>query len=267
MDFAQNPIDGCPIAYRYLGSEHPDSTPTIVLVHGTALSQAIWRGFGWVRDLEVDHRVIALDLRGHGRSGTPHDPSAYDMSLFVGDVNAVLDAAGIDHAHYVGYSLGARIGFSLALKHPDRVSSLVTYGGSPKTGPGVFDRTFFTGCIDVLERDGLEGFIAGWEEQLGYSVDKSTRIALLANDAIALAAYMRETERDPGVPDASLRAMRTPLFMIAGTEDHSRVRAAAKVQALLPGTPVRLLDGATHGRTPRHEDALPELRRWLYRRE
>ena len=73
----------------------PDPAPApVVLVHGTALSQAIWRGFGWVRALSPERPVITLDLRGHGRSGTPHDPSAYAMDLMVADVVSVLDAVG-----------------------------------------------------------------------------------------------------------------------------------------------------------------------------
>ncbi len=48
------------------------------------------------------------DLRGHGRSDTPHDEDAYAMDAIVGDLLAVLDTAGADRVHYVGYSFGAR---------------------------------------------------------------------------------------------------------------------------------------------------------------
>jgi pimeloyl-ACP methyl ester carboxylesterase len=129
VDTATNPLDGTRIAYRAFGARPADGDPRdpalapVVLVHGTALSQAIWRGFGWVRALSPERQVITLDLRGHGRSGTPHDPAAYAMDLMVADVVAVLDAVGADRVHHVGYSLGARVGFSLEAAHPERLLS------------------------------------------------------------------------------------------------------------------------------------------------
>ena len=68
VDFAENPADGIRIAYRITGSG-----PAVVMVHGTMLSQVIWRGFGYSRELADDFTVITPDLRGHGRSDKPHD--------------------------------------------------------------------------------------------------------------------------------------------------------------------------------------------------
>ncbi|MEO7122706.1 MAG: alpha/beta fold hydrolase, partial [Lacisediminihabitans sp.] len=81
MDYAQNPADGIRIAYRVQGSG-----PALVMVHGTALSQAIWRGFGYVREFEADFTTITLDLRGHGRSDKPHERTAYTAEAMVSDV-------------------------------------------------------------------------------------------------------------------------------------------------------------------------------------
>ncbi|WP_159795037.1 alpha/beta fold hydrolase [Puerhibacterium puerhi] len=266
MDHVTNRLDDTRIAYRVFGEGAPGA-PAVVLVHGTALSQAIWRGFGWVRELQADHRVVTLDLRGHGASDKPHDEDAYDQALFVGDVLSVLDELGVARAHVVGYSLGGRVGFELAAHHPHRVASLVTLGGSPRTGEGAFDRTFFPGCIDTIVARGMQAFVDRWAEHLGHPLDAATQAALLQNDAAALAAYMRRQEEDAGVPASALSGYRMPILMIAGTEDPPRVRAAARMQSLLPAMPVRLLDGATHGRTPRHPDALPTLVDWLARQD
>jgi pimeloyl-ACP methyl ester carboxylesterase len=263
----ENPLDGTRISYRVAGDGAPGA-PAVVLVHGTALTQAIWRGFGWVRELQSRHRVITLDLRGHGRSDKPYDEDAYDQALFVGDVLSVMEAVGVDKAHLVGYSLGGRVGFEIAYSHPGRLASLTTLGGSPRTGgQGIFDKTFFPGVTDTLVARGMQAFVDRWAEQLGRPLDPATEQALLANDPLALAAYMRKTEQDPGVPAHALSTLPMPLLMVAGTEDPIRVRAAARMQSLLPDMPVRLLDGATHGRTPRHPDALPALKGWLARLE
>ncbi|PPF56901.1 hydrolase [Clavibacter michiganensis] len=275
MDTATNPLDGTRIAYRVFGAppgpglaprggaaSDPAPAP-VVLVHGTALSQAIWRGFGWVRALSPGRPVITLDLRGHGRSGTPHDPSAYAMDLMVADVVAVLDAVGAPVVHHVGYSLGARVGFSLAAAHPDRLLSTSSLGGSPRSGVGVFDRVFFPGCIEVLETGGMPGFLAAWEQHGGHVVDAATRGAFLADDAGALAAYMRESERDPGVPDDVVAASAVPLLLVAGTRDAERLRAARHVRTLRADARLVELDGATHAGTPRHPDALTAVTAFL----
>ncbi|MCL2794352.1 MAG: alpha/beta fold hydrolase [Microbacteriaceae bacterium] len=263
MDLVENPLDGSSIAYRVFGEGSPGA-PAVVLVHGTALTQAIWRGFGWVRELQATHKVITLDLRGHGRSDKPLDEDSYDQALFVSDVLAVMEAADVEKAHLIGYSLGGRVGFEIAYTHPGRLASLVTLGGSPRTGgQGIFDATFFPGVGDTFVARGMQAFVDRWAEHLGRPLDNSTAAALLANDPQALAAYMRKTEQDPGVPAHALSTLPMPLLMVAGTEDHLRVRSAARMQSLLPKTRVRLLDGATHGRTPRHPDALPAVKDWL----
>jgi pimeloyl-ACP methyl ester carboxylesterase len=260
VDFATNPLDGVRIAYRRFGTG-----PVVVLVHGTALSQVIWRGFGYVADLSVDHTVITLDLRGHGRSGKPQHESAYDMALFVADVLAVLDRSQVQQAHYLGYSLGGRVGFSLADAHPDRVLSLISAAGAPGNQPGAFDRLFFPGCIEVLEKAGLTGFLADWQAHTGEQVDPATRAALAANDARALAAYMRRSERDPGVPQERLVGLRVPLCLLVGSEDRERLAAAEKVRTAVPTAVLRVVAGGTHANLLRHPDTRTGVRDFLDR--
>ncbi|MCU1557672.1 MAG: hydrolase [Microbacteriaceae bacterium] len=259
MDFATNPIDGAHIAYRTTGTG-----PPIVMVHGTALSQAIWRGFGYVRDLAVDHTAITLDLRGHGRSDKPHERSAYRMDLFIADVLAVLDELGIDRAHYLGYSLGGRVGFSLAATSPERMLSLISAGGAPRIGSGSFDRVFFPGCVETLETGGMAAFLVGWEAHSG-TLDATTRAAFAANDPIALAAYMREADSDEGVADAALAGIQLPTLLMVGSRDGERLPSAEAAGAVMPNATRRILDGATHADTLRHPEALPAIREFLRR--
>ena len=69
------------------------------------------------------HRVVALDNRGAGRSAKPAGP--YALTQMADDALAVLDAAGIERAHVVGASMGGAIAQILAVRHPERVASLV----------------------------------------------------------------------------------------------------------------------------------------------
>jgi pimeloyl-ACP methyl ester carboxylesterase len=100
------------------------------LVHGFASTKEInWVYPGWVAMLAHDgRRVIALDNRGHGQSGKPYDPTEYHTEKMAEDVRALIVHLDIARADVMGYSMGARIGAVLALKHPDRLRALVLGG-------------------------------------------------------------------------------------------------------------------------------------------
>ncbi|KAA9132382.1 alpha/beta fold hydrolase [Microbacterium caowuchunii] len=113
-----------------------EADPTVVLVHGFASStRDNWVNTGWVRDLlRAGHRVLAIDQRGHGLSDKPHDPRDYDVRRLVADVEVVLDTYLVDEASYVGYSLGARVGWEVTKDLPDRILRTVL-GGVPDGVP------------------------------------------------------------------------------------------------------------------------------------
>jgi pimeloyl-ACP methyl ester carboxylesterase len=102
----------------------------VVLVHGFASSKEVnWVGPSWTATLTgACRRVIALDNRGHGGSSKFYKPEDYHTALMADDVRALLDHLRIEHADVMGYSMGARIGAFLAVKHPDRMRSLVLGG-------------------------------------------------------------------------------------------------------------------------------------------
>lgn len=113
-----------------------DDAPTVLCVHGFASScRDNWVGTGWVRDLtRAGFRVLGVDQRGHGASDKPHEPEAYGMDALVADLVAVLDTYLLDSVRYAGYSLGARVGWQLAVNAPEHVSRAVL-GGIPDGRP------------------------------------------------------------------------------------------------------------------------------------
>ena len=125
--------DGTPIATYDLGDP---AGPVVLAVHGFASSAyANFVATGWVRELQrAGFRVIAIDQRGHGASGRSHDPAAYSMALLVADVRAVLDTYLIDEAAFVGYSLGARVGWHAAIENGPSITRAVL-GGIPDGDP------------------------------------------------------------------------------------------------------------------------------------
>lgn len=121
--------EGFRLAYLDQHPEEGDGEP-ILLIHGFASNMTVnWTNPGWVHDLRrAGYRVIAFDHRGHGKSSASYDPADYTPSKMAGDAAALLDHLGIERAHVMGYSMGARVSTFLALEHPERVASLILGG-------------------------------------------------------------------------------------------------------------------------------------------
>ncbi|MCH6231146.1 alpha/beta fold hydrolase [Microbacterium sp. CFH 31415] len=113
-----------------------DGASTVLCVHGFASScRDNWVDTGWVRDLtRAGFRVLGVDQRGHGLSDKPHEPEAYGMEALTADLVAVLDTYLLATVLYAGYSLGARVGWQLAVNAPEHVERAVL-GGIPDGRP------------------------------------------------------------------------------------------------------------------------------------
>lgn len=108
--------DGVEIAYTVAGAG-----PNVVLVHCWCGHRGLHRSA--MDDLANDHRVLALDLAGHGESGGQR--ADYTMSAFAGDVLAAMDAVGMDRAVLVGHSMGGTVVLEAARQAPERIVGLV----------------------------------------------------------------------------------------------------------------------------------------------
>ena len=106
-----------------LSGEQAGDGPAIVLLHGlTATRRYVLMGS---RLLERSgYRVVAYDARGHGLSTPAPDPKAYGYELLAEDLEAVLDALGLERALVAGASMGAHTAVRFALLHPERVTAL-----------------------------------------------------------------------------------------------------------------------------------------------
>ena len=118
-------VNGCPINYIVEGTGAP-----VMLIHGFASSlQGNWRAPGIVDAIvKAGRQVIAIDCRGHGRSGKPHDPAAYADSAMADDAVAVLDHLHIEKADLAGYSMGGFLSSTLLVNRPERWRSVIISG-------------------------------------------------------------------------------------------------------------------------------------------
>ena len=115
--------NGVEIYYEIHGQGEP-----LVLIHGLGSSARDW-------ELQIpafsrNFQVIALDLRGHGRS--EKTPGPYSMDLFARDTADLIQSLEIPITHLVGISLGGMVGFQMAVDYPGLVRSLVVINSTPE---------------------------------------------------------------------------------------------------------------------------------------
>ena len=233
--------------------------PPLVLQHGLTNSLKTWYAYGFVEELQKDYRLILVDARGHGRSDKPHDPKDYDLKLRVSDILAVMDDSGVDKAHYMGYSMGGRIGFGLVMHALDRFHSLIIGGmgaDTANTDTPPQDR------IGLL-RQGMASYVANTEANEG-PMESGRRERLLENDPEALIAATLAPRGTDGV-EGLLPGLDIPCLLYCGDADgfyHGSKEAAEAI----PGAEFVPLPGLDHGQVSRAgEMVLPHVTRFLKR--
>ena len=250
MPYANN--DGVRIHYQDDGEG-----PPLVMQHGMTQTLHSWHDNGYVAGLIQDYRLICIDARGHGHSDKPHDPDAYELKKRVNDVLAVMDDCGVDKAHYMGFSLGGRIGFGIAMHAVARFHSLIIGGMSALPSLNAFDPQQ---QADMLRR-GMEAYVAAAEEQEGPMPD-DRKAVLLANDPEALAASVLAPRGTDGIEEV-LPKLNVPCLLYCGDADG--FYAGAKESAgMIPGAEFVTIPGLDHGQTSRaSEQVLPHVVRFL----
>ena len=118
--------DNVRIAYATSGQGPPLVKAANYLTHlEHDWDSPVWRH--WLRGLSETHRLIRYDARGSGLSDW--DVESFNMEVWVRDLEAVVSALDLDRFPLLGISQGAAVCVAYAVKHPERVSRLVLYGG------------------------------------------------------------------------------------------------------------------------------------------
>jgi pimeloyl-ACP methyl ester carboxylesterase len=138
-------IDHDDLRIHYSERGNPDGPP-VVLVHGLLFSSRMFHRLA--EDLR-GHRILLVDVRGHGASSRPTDAAAYSWSSLAGDVRAVLDHLDIERAVVGGLSLGANVTLAFANDTPERTAGMVVE--MPVLDEGQpFARKVFTALASTL---------------------------------------------------------------------------------------------------------------------
>jgi pimeloyl-ACP methyl ester carboxylesterase len=251
--------NGVKIHYTVQGEGEP-----VLLIHGfTANIPVQWDSAGITKALAAHYRVIALDNRGHGQSGKPHDAKKYGKEM-AEDAIRLLDHLKIKKAHVIGYSMGAMIAGNLLANHPDRLLS-VTLGGAGVLREGS-NLEFFNALGDSLEKEKsiapLIEFLtpAGQPKPSPQQIKTINLMLSSINDVDALAAVVRSWKGLIASEDA-LKANKIPVQGVVGDQDPLK-QSLEDLKGTLAGLQIVVVPGGNHMdtfRKPAFAEALKEF--------
>ncbi len=251
---------GVRIHYAVEGSGEP-----VILIHGYLANIGWnWGNPGIIKALAGNYRVIALDNRGHGQSGRPHEAGAYGLKMSE-DVIRLMDHLNLKKAHIVGYSMGAYMTARLLTDHSERFLT-ATLGGAGWLKPDA-DQSFLLSVADSLEKGkGLGPLLTALHTNGAPPVPKETidaisKMLLLFNDPVALAQVARGMGQF-GVAEAKLRANKIPVLALIGEADPLKA-GVDQLDGVLPKLKVVVIPGANHINTPANPEFIKALKAFL----
>ena len=228
------------------------SEPPIVLIHCYTCAIDWWDGM--IPLLSHTHRVIAVDLLGHGGSEKPS--SGYGMEQQAALVAQALNRLGVEGAVVVGHSLGATVATALASQSRELVDRLVIIDQAPDSSYGdvgtmaklsyqpVLGEAMWRVLPDGAVKDGLsEAFAPGYDVPDAF-VDDLRRMTYTSYTA----SYDDERDYTDQRPlTERIRDALVPALVIFGSEDQIYdARKAISAYAALPGVRTALVQGAGH---------------------
>jgi pimeloyl-ACP methyl ester carboxylesterase len=202
--------------------------------------------------LALEYRIIALDNRGCGRSGTPRED--YAIAEMAEDAVRLLDELGIAQASVVGHSMGGYIAQEMAIHHPRRVSKLILAGSSLVSS--VRNNNLFEDFGNRLDTEVYPDWLRSWTPWL-FSPECCAQPNFIDDFVAAGAAYPYRQTLDGFLGqvralrgfDARGRAagIRSRALVIAGEKDILITPMEAEALAReIPGCDLRLLNGVGH---------------------
>jgi pimeloyl-ACP methyl ester carboxylesterase len=207
-------INGMQMYYEVSGEGDP-----LIVLHGAYMNIPSMGAI--IPKLAETHKVYALELQGHGRTTDIDRPITYPA--MADDVAAFMDAVGLSRADVFGYSMGSIVGLQLAIRHPAKVNKLVAAsvaydlsGWQPE----------FTAAIPQMT---VEMIV-----QMPFAEEYRT-LAANPDGFPELARKLIALEKEPMAWEADVRALKTPVLIIAGDADVATLEHSVALFRLLGG--------------------------------
>ena len=224
-----------------------EGAPWIVFSNSLATDLSLWDG--QVALLADRYSILRYDTRGHGL--TQASPPPYTFDMLTGDALALMDAVGVDKAHWVGLSLGGSTGIGMALKYGARLRSLAVCDSRSRTDPAFVkawdDRiaTIDAGGMDAI----VEPTIARWFTPpfiaSGKAVCDRVRDMIRNTSTDGFAGCSRALQTLDF--ERRLGELKLPVMFLVGSQDAACPPEAAKaMHALVAGSHCVIVDPASH---------------------
>jgi pimeloyl-ACP methyl ester carboxylesterase len=257
VDRQEAPASGNPVPTAdgelHVVQDGPPDAPALVLVHGFTASSRSWDLV--IPALAQRHRVIRVDLLGHGRSAKPVG-AGYAIPDQARRLGEVLDRLGVGRAVVVGHSTGGSVATALAEARPELVAALALVGSGPR-----LDAYIPQGPTDQLLEIPVVGQLL-WRLRTESLVRRAAATAVTRDVAIpqpvvddvlamthhAFTAAGRGAEdylRQRPLPDR-LAGLDVPLLVVFGAEDRRWRSASAADYRVVPGVRIEVLPGVGH---------------------
>ena len=207
-------INGMHMYYEVSGAGDP-----LIVLHGAYMNIP---GMGAIIPiLAKTHKVYALELQGHGRTTDIDRPITYPN--LADDVAAFMDAVGLKKADVFGYSMGAVAGLQLAIRHPDKVNRLVMASGGYDANGW---QPEFKAFIPQMTVEMFVGMPFAQEYR---------KLAANPDGFPALVAKLIAIEKEPMAWERDVKALKTPVLIIAGDADVATLEHYVALYRLLGG--------------------------------
>jgi len=217
--------------------------PALVFVHGWSCDATYWSE--QVTRFAATHRVVAIDLAGHGQSG--FERKDYTMEAFGADVAAVLKKLDLKGAILIGHSMGGPVVVEAALAAPDRVAGVVAIDDFQNVDLKLPEASI-DAFLSPFAAD-FKGAVKGWVPHMFPAGADTALVSTITNDMasapppVALSAIRnllfwmttRTAER--------LKALPVPLMCVNADQQPTLVEP---IRALVPGFQLRVLPGSGH---------------------
>lgn len=233
--------------------EYGDGSP-LILLHGGMLTIEL-NFAGLIPALTQRHRVIGVEMQGHGRTADIDRPIT--PAALASDVVGLLDMLEIDRAHVFGHSMGGAVTLELGVSYPDRVRSLVSASVSVRRDGLHEDLTDPAKQATSTRMPTQQDFVDFHEayQRLSPHPEHFTEFLAMLSESNA------DTE---GWSDEQLAGITAPVLIVLGDRDFTTVEHAALMLDLIPGSQLAVLPDTTHMQLTRRGDLLlPMLARFL----
>ena len=223
----------------------PENAPVVVFSTSVGATIEMWEP--QARAFADRYRVLRYDTRGHGRSQVVNRRIAVEN--LADDLAGLLDALHIEKAHLVGLSLGGMTGQALALRHPERLESLVLMATSAYLPPAEAwtqrAATVRAQGMDAIANVVMERWFTRAFAERAPEVVAATRKRFVAHPAEGYAICC-EAIRDMDLRPA-IGAIRTPTLILAGADDPATpVAMMEDIRSRIPDAEMIIVPRAAH---------------------